>query len=368
MMTRRTFATGAAALGPMTTTACSSTSDGLTYDEAVQQTFRHADDFGVPGPAAYRELVHYATMSANSHNTQPWVFAIEGDQIRLSPDPDRRCPVVDPHDHHVFASLGCAAENIMIAADAFGLHGGLSFDEAASSITIALDRASRRTTPAFQAIPERQCTRAEFSGEAAPVDVLKQLETFASQAGIDLHLLTDDKQKLQIIEYVVAGNSAQMDEDAFVEELRSWIRFNEAEALATRDGLTYRSVGSPASPRWLGKLLFSMMFRKKTENEKYRRQIANSSGVAVFACAEQTKAGWIDAGRAYQRFALLSTALGLRHAFVNQPVEVPEIRPQLASYLDLGERLPDLVVRFGYGDPTPRTLRRPVRDVLAREV
>lgn len=109
-------------------------------------------------------------------------------------------------------------------------------------------------------------------------------------------------------------------------------------------------------------------FRKKAENERYRREIASSGGVAVFTCAEQTKAAWIDAGRAYQQFALLSTALGLRHAFINQPVEVPDIRPQLANYLDLGERLPDLVVRFGYGDPTPRTLRRPIQDVLAKEV
>ncbi|MGH1478616.1 MAG: Acg family FMN-binding oxidoreductase [Geminicoccales bacterium] len=368
MMTRRTFATSTVAFVPMTMTACASTSDGLTYDEAVQQTFRHADDFSVQGPAAYRELVRYATMAANSHNTQPWVFTIDGDQILLSPDLDRRCPAVDPLDHHVFASLGCATETIMIAADAFGFHGDLAFDDASSLITIALDPTSRRKTPAFQAIPERQCTRAEFNGQTAPVDALKQLQTFASKEDVDLRLLTDERQKQRIIEYVVAGNSAQMDDDAFVEELRSWIRFNEAEALASRDGLSYRSVGSPASPRWLGKLLFSMMFRKKAENQKYRRQIASSSGIAVFTCAEQTKAAWIDAGRAYQRFALLSTALGMRHAFINQPVEVPELRAQLASHLDLGERLPDLIVRFGYGDPTPRTLRRPVQDVLAEDI
>ncbi|MDH3664032.1 MAG: hypothetical protein OEU92_29135 [Alphaproteobacteria bacterium] len=67
-----------------------------------------------------------------------------------------------------------------------------------------------------------------------------------------------------------------------------------------------------------------------------------------------------------RRVALASTALGLRHAFINQPVEVPEVRSQLASYLNLGKRLPDLIVRFGYGDPTPRTLRRPVDDVLVQ--
>ncbi|MDH3660498.1 MAG: hypothetical protein OEU92_10810 [Alphaproteobacteria bacterium] len=153
-------------------------------------------------------------------------------------------------------------------------------------------------------------------------------------------------------------------ETKVVRELRDWIRFNEAEALATRDGLSYRSTGSPASPRWLGKILFGMMFRKGSENDKYREQIESSAGIAVFVCKDQSKAAWVEAGRAYQRFALLSTARGLRHAFINQPVEVPGLRQQLASYLELGKRLPDLVIRFGYGEPTPRTLCRPVDNVL----
>ena len=32
---------------------------------------------------------------------------------------------------------------------------------------------------------------------------------------------------------------------------------------------------------------------------------------------------WIEVGRACQRFALQATALGLKCAFINQPVEVP---------------------------------------------
>ena len=131
-----------------------------------------------------------------------------------------------------------------------------------------------------------------------------------------------------------------------------------------RDGLSYRSTGSPASPRWLGKILFCMMFRKGPENDKYRDQIESSAGIAVFVCKDQSRTAWIEAGHACQRFALLSTARGLRHAFIDQPVEVPGLRRKLASYLELGERLPDLLIRFGYGEPTPRTLRRPVDDVL----
>jgi hypothetical protein len=72
----------------------------------------------------------------------------------------------------------------------------------------------------------------------------------------------------------------------------------------------------------------------------------------------------VQAGRSYQRFALQATALGLRHAHLNQPIEVAATRPQLQSLLGLGERRPDLVLRFGYAPPMPRSLRRPVAAVI----
>jgi hypothetical protein len=53
-----------------------------------------------------------------------------------------------------------------------------------------------------------------------------------------------------------------------------------------------------------------------------------------------------------------ATALQLRHAFVNQPVEVPAVRGQFATYLVIDGRRPDLVMRFGYGPELPRSLRR----------
>jgi hypothetical protein len=67
-----------------------------------------------------RELIRYATLAASSHNTQPWKFRIQEDQVTILPDFSRRCPVVDPDDSHLFKSLGCAAENLVHAAAAQG--------------------------------------------------------------------------------------------------------------------------------------------------------------------------------------------------------------------------------------------------------
>ncbi len=91
----------------------------------------------------------------------------------------------------------------------------------------------------------------------------------------------------------------------------------------------------------------------------------SSAGIAVFVSDTPGPARWIDVGRCYQRFALQSAALGIRNAMLNQPVEVPALRPQFAAFLGVGTHRPDLVVRFGRGPKLPSSLRRPVQAVLA---
>lgn len=90
----------------------------------------------------------------------------------------------------------------------------------------------------------------------------------------------------------------------------------------------------------------------------------SSAGIAIFAAEAPGPAQWVEVGRCYERFALQSAALGIRNALLNQPVEVPTLRPQFAAFLGAGKRRPDLVVRFGRGPKLPSSLRRPVQAVL----
>ena len=84
----------------------------------------------------------------------------------------------------------------------------------------------------------------------------------------------------------------------------------------------------------------------------------------MFAAEKADPEHWIRVGRACQRFALQATALGLKQSFINQPVEVAELRPELAEAVGLGSRRPDIVMRFGYGPDMPESPRRPVEAVI----
>lgn len=312
------------------------------------------------------DLVRYATLAANGHNTQPWRFGLAEDRIAILPDFARRTPVVDPDDHHLFTSLGCAAENLVLAAAARGRTGDLRFDpDGAGTVVFELGGAPPEHSVLFDAIPKRQSTRTDYDGRPVTAADLETLAAAARIPGVDLILATDRQQVERVLDLVVAGNSAQMGDPAFVRELKEWLRFNPRQALETGDGLFSAASGNPTAPAWLGGLMFDLVFRVATENDKYAGHLRSSAGVAIFVSERDDKDHWMRAGRACQRFALQATALGLKHAFINQPVEVAALRPQLASLLGMPGRRPDMVMRFGYGPTLPFSPRRPVEAVLS---
>jgi hypothetical protein len=210
------------------------------------------------------------------------------------------------------------------------------------------------------AVARRQSTRGLYDGRAVGAAELRLLAKAASMPAVDLVLITDPARTSPIRDLVVAGNSVQMGDAAFVRELKHWLRFSPRQALATGDGLFSAASGLPALPAWLGPHLFDWFVTAKSENDTYASQLASSAGIAVFVSQLADQAHWVQAGRACQRFALQATALGLKHAFVNQPVEVPSLRPELANLIGLPGRRPDLVMRFGYGPALPYSARRKV--------
>lgn len=108
----------------------------------------------LPETPGFTSLVRFAALAPNGHNTQPWTFADRGAGVTIEPDLSRRTSAVDPDDHHLFVSLGCAAENLLVAAAARGRPGAIAFDPVGEGrIAIHLGHAPPRSDILFRAIP-----------------------------------------------------------------------------------------------------------------------------------------------------------------------------------------------------------------------
>jgi hypothetical protein len=315
-------------------------------------------------PSDIHDVIRYASLAANSHNTQPWRFRIGDRTIDVLPDFSRRTPAVDPDDHRLFVSLGCAAANLELAATASGRPGECIIAPDGNSLRYQIVCGTPNPQPLSVAISRRQSTRAEYDGRSIASADLDLLRAAAALPDVTLVLLVSRAQISKVRDLVVAANSEQMADAGFMRELKHWLRFNPRSAMASGDGLFSAASGNPSLPTVLGEIAVDQFLNARSEGARYARQIDSSAGIAIFVGDEESRRSWIRVGQACQRFALTATTLGLKLAFVNQPVEVARWRTELAGLIGTRKR-PDIVLRFGHGRTLPYSLRRPVASVIA---
>lgn len=335
----------------------------LDYDQQAGYSRRPFEADASQAAPPMHELIRYATLAANGHNAQPWNFAVEGQTIELHPDYTRRLPVVDPQDRELWISLGCALENLLIAARAVGYAAEVRYPEAEAVIRIRLTSDAPQESPLFGAITRRQSNRAPYNGQPVPTAELDELAGLPLEAGVRLRLITAPSELGRVAEYVREGTVTQYGDKAFVDELMHWLRFTQKEALAGLDGLYTRCSGNPEVPRWLGQL-FVGGATPEQQAEADTQKLRSAPQVVVIGSTAEDKAAWVRTGQVYERLALTMTTLGIQSAFLNQPIEAASLRSAFQSAVNLGEAAPQLLLRFGYANAMPTSLRRPVEQVL----
>jgi hypothetical protein len=85
----------------------------------------------------------------------------------------------------------------------------------------------------------------------------------------------------------------------------------------------------------------------------------------VFVTQSDDPGAWLATGQALQR--VLLGAAGVWSSFLDQPIEVAEVRPRLADAIGRPGDYPQLLVRFGYARPVKTEPRRAVEEVLREE-
>ncbi|PKO01771.1 MAG: hypothetical protein CVU43_11205 [Chloroflexi bacterium HGW-Chloroflexi-5] len=310
------------------------------------------------------ELIRYATLAANGHNTQPWKFKIIDETIEIHADTSRHLAVVDPQDREQWISLGCALENLVIAAGATGFASEITYpDDKQEYISVNLQSATPDISPLFDAIQVRQSTRSEYRQEKLSSDLFDQIHSASAEQGVMFKFIEDIAETERVIEYLNAGNLTQYSDKAYIDELIAWLRFNEREALSSRDGLYSKCSGNPTVPRFLGEMFVSGTKPQK-QAEADAKKLRSSSGSIIIATQYDTPEAWVRCGQVFERLSLQLTTLDLKSALLNQPIEIPELRAEFQTAMGLGENQPQLLMRYGVADAMPYSLRRPVDKVL----
>lgn len=317
----------------------------------------------------YRKMIEYAIKAPSGHNTQPWKFKINENSIDIIPDFSKTLPVVDNDNRELFISLGCAAENLCITASTRSYHTKMTVTEK-GIITIHLQKdSSIKPDVLFDEIEKRQTNRGVYNSEYIEDDLLKDcLSVVPSENGIYAYCWkygTPEFEKIR--ELIVEGNTIQMDDTGFVEELKSWMRFNKKHSLKKMDGLSYNVFGAPNLPMFISKPAMGSYLNSKKQNKGDIKKIDSSSHFVILASKDNTITEWILLGRYMERFLLKTTAVGIAHTYMNQPCEVAELRPKLREVLAINKQHPQIVLRLGYAKQAAYSKRKNIEEVLITE-
>lgn len=94
------------------------------------------------------------------------------------------------------------------------------------------------------------------------------------------------------------------------------------------------------------------------------RQLASGSPILiVLGTRSDEPMDWPRIGMALSRMLLAAQSENVWASFLNQPIEVLELRPKVQELLR-EEGFPQIILRMGYGKDVKPTPRRPLYEVL----
>ncbi|MPZ79023.1 MAG: nitroreductase [Actinophytocola sp.] len=296
-----------------------------------------------------------AVRAPSPHNTQPWRFEVRAGRIDVLLDRSRILRAADPEGREARLACGAALFNLRVALQAAGQATAVDLrpigkpDQLA---TVWLTGACVPTTEDHMlaaAVDQRHTNRRVFTERPVSDEIRGALARAAALEGARL-LVVDDPARLDAVVALLAEAEDRQRRDAeFCVELSYW-----ATSFAGRDEGVPVALGGPR-PRADG-LADAGPFKLDAV------ALRPLPLVGVLVSPSDISQDVVRAGQALQRVLLTGTSSGVSASFLSPLVEVAWARRALrAQATRIGQ--PQAVLRFGYGQETAPTPRRPVRAV-----
>lgn len=339
-----------------------------------------------PGPSAdeLRFVTACATLAPSGGNTQPWRFTAADGCLTADLDPARTGSMLDFRGRASVLALGAAREAAAIGAAAAGftadpVDGGLW--------RLRLRRThTARPTADFEALRQRHCRR--NPRPSGPIPAAARAAIDAAAGGLAVRWVTHPSALTALGAAMGELGRLQVLSPGLHEQLVAELRWSDAEARATRDGIDLAALGMSAAD-----LAALRMLRSPATVERLRtlglggalrtaaRSAFTTAGAALVVGTASTEVpGLLAAGGDLLRLWLAATGHGIGvHPFgtpflAQRLAEEPEslapwereaVRAALPA-ITLPDATVLLVLRLSTDDASGgRSLRRPVDEVLA---
>jgi nitroreductase len=363
--------------------------DRGVFTGATGPAYTSWDDWRGSGLDGNRRPLRAAVLAASPHNTQPWQFEVSTAAITVYADRARHLGSFDPFRREMHLGLGCAIENFVLAARAFGIatdvhvaNGRFGLSPGPQPVVaarIALGPGRPSHDPLFDAIPKRRTHRGPYRDQSIAPERLRELADLVSSPTLRVVFLADDVARREVGGLIVEATERIIaDPDMSLDSFR-WIRTGRRDILAQRDGVTIDTAGASRLKTVAAKILPDLdapAIDRIWVDATRATQTATAPVFGMILVPDRLDmAQAITAGRAWQRLHLAATAHGLAAQPLNQPVEMIDRNQMLGRQDEFGSGLatlardnrwePTFVFRLGYAErEAPHSPRRLLDDVV----
>ena len=343
-----------------------------------------------PNTEQLKFLLNYAILAPSSHNTQPWLFKIVDDNIiEIYADRTRGLPLVDPVDRALTISCGAALSHLLIAIRHFGYAHKLELfpdsnnKDLISRIIIDNDNTRKSNieeSALFEAITKRRTNRLKFEDRELEESLISRLRSVLvndkeketavregekeeeGEKTVWFHIARELDEKNSMADLIAEGDRIQLSDKRFRRELASWIHPNRSHS---KDGMPGYAFGYNDIMSYMGPFVLRTFDIGKGQAAKDRQLAAGSPTLAILGTRSDQRMDWLKTGMALSRILLAAQSENVWSSFLNQPIEVPELRPKVQELVkEEGKGFPQIMLRMGYGKEIKPTPRRSVEDVL----
>ncbi len=313
-------------------------------------------------------LLNFAVLAPSSHNTQPWNFKIKNNTISVYKENKRRLPIADSNDRQLHLSVGCAIQNILIAANYFGYTANLEYKNNSDSpnliAIISLEEQGKtpETESLIHSITTRKTNRGKYKIDKISSSIIDEIVN-NGDSEIKVNVVSD-QAKINKLGYVAAvAASRSMENRDFRIELSHHLKNNLTRS---KIGMPGFSIGIPTPPSFLLAFLMRMLNLEKIGQKQNIALFEKSTPhIVIISSATDTTEDWIKAGLKFQKISLFLDSKGISTSPWGAPIQIENFYKEIQDILDIKER-PQMFFRIGYPIKSSRVSPRLlVNDVLS---
>lgn len=316
-----------------------------------------------------RYVVAEAVWAPSVHNTQPWWFSADGQQVSLYADAGRRLAVADPDGREMMISCGAALFTVRLALRSLGYipETRLLPDPAQPALVARVSWRQRAAPTDYERrlasqVPLRRTHRGGFDPVPLSPNLLTALREGAARDGGLLRIVTDGGQRAALAAVVETAERAAHLDSARVQELVMWA---PPPGSPRTDGVpptSYPLRAEHTNPDFPGRdYAHGLEWGIPPLSSAYLPRVAGVVG--LLTTADDAPADWVNAGQALQRILLTASTCGVAAALHSQPLELPWLREHIRGWLADGG-YPQMLLRLGAVIQTEVSVRRAPDEVL----